>query len=117
MALRAELEELRERGVQKRAYLVKKSMSLEGQLLGDRQEAEAFWAIKKEEFIKSQEFATLCSGKALKFFELRFQGCAAQLKVNGYSESHPFPSSEKGPGKDPKEEEMTDEDNEEGPNP
>lgn len=67
-------------------------MALEGQLLGHREDAKALSTKKKkkEEFIKFEEFATLCSDKALKYFELGFKGCVSHLTAHGYFEAeHP----------------------------
>lgn len=52
-----------------------KASSLQNQLLSQKEESEALKVQKKDEFIKSEEFAGLCSGKELEFFEFGFKGC------------------------------------------
>ncbi|KZV28971.1 hypothetical protein F511_07531 [Dorcoceras hygrometricum] len=57
-----------------------------------QEEAEATWAKKKEDFLKSSAFDELCSTRALSFFEQGFNRCLAQFRANGYSETeHPAP--------------------------
>lgn len=70
---------------------------MESQLLNQRKETEDLWTNKKEEFIKSKEFAVLCSEKVLEVFELGFNWWVTQLKANWYGESKkpcPFLSSD-----------------------
>ncbi|KZV43178.1 hypothetical protein F511_23654 [Dorcoceras hygrometricum] len=53
-------------------------------------EVEATWENGKDDFLKSSEFDRLCSYKALYFLEKGFNGCLAQFRDNGYSETeHP----------------------------
>ncbi|KZV23714.1 guanylate-binding protein 4-like [Dorcoceras hygrometricum] len=48
------------------------------------------WALKKEKFLKSREFNSLCIKKASMYFDKGFEGCLAQFRANGYSEEeHP----------------------------
>lgn len=42
------------------------------------------WPTRKEEFINSEEFFNICSGKELELFELGFKGYAGQFPANGF---------------------------------
>ncbi|KZV37586.1 dynein heavy chain [Dorcoceras hygrometricum] len=55
-----------------------------------RGEVENSWQLGKEKFLQSKEFDTLCSQRALVYFEHGFNGWLARFRANGYSESeHP----------------------------
>ncbi|KZV17904.1 hypothetical protein F511_06831 [Dorcoceras hygrometricum] len=57
-----------------------------------KEDAKASWARRKEDFLNSSEFDEMCSSKAMALFEHGFNGCLAQFRANGYSETgHPTP--------------------------
>ncbi|KZV23871.1 hypothetical protein F511_30543 [Dorcoceras hygrometricum] len=70
--LRAELDETKARAEEEAERL--------------RSEAINAWDLGKEAFLKSSEFGSLCAKKALGYFKVRFSGCLAQFRANGYSE-------------------------------
>lgn len=90
MTLQSELDEAREQvamAKRKKTRLLKENLALENQLLGQQKEAETLWTRKKKEFIKSEEFEVLFSGKALELFELVFKGYVAKLQANKFSDA------------------------------
>ncbi|XP_075493989.1 uncharacterized protein LOC142531656 [Primulina tabacum] len=74
----------------KAAWAEQRALQLEEQLGKKDHEAEVMWLQKKEEFIHSSEFDSLCSDKATSYFEHVFNGCIVQVWANEYSEAKHF---------------------------
>ncbi|XP_073031254.1 uncharacterized protein [Primulina eburnea] len=71
----------------KAAWAEQKALNFEEQLRKKDHEAEAMWLQKKEKFIHSSEFYSLCSDKETSYFEHGINGGIAQIRANGYSEA------------------------------